>query len=90
MIERFEERAAIHQRAQPVETHGIEPLENVSVLPMLWGAAVFLHKSLNFLEAGDDAFLKGRATALLLRLREVVEFGAQFVEVEVTHSGPHP
>ncbi len=52
------------------------------------GADRVLDEALDFLEAGDDALLARRAAALLLRLGEVVEFGAQFVEVEVSHSGP--
>ena len=49
-----------------------------------------LDETLNLLEARDDPLLAWRATALLFRLGEIVEFGAQFVEVEVTHSGPRP
>ena len=90
MIERRKKRAAFLKRAQPVKAHGIEPLEDVAIFPVLRGAAVFLDKALDLLESGDDALLARRASALLLRLGEVVEFGAQFVEVEVTHSDPHP
>ena len=57
---------------------------------MLRGAAMLLDKSLYLVEASDDTFLACGAPALLLRLCEVVKFGTQFVEVEVTHSGPHP
>ncbi|WP_244529514.1 hypothetical protein [Mesorhizobium qingshengii] len=51
---------------------------------------MLLDKSLYLVEAGDDALLLRGAPAFLLRLREVVEFGTQFVEVEVTHSAPRP
>ena len=64
------------KRAQAVEAHGIQPLENVAVFPMLRGAAVLLDKPLNLLESGDDALLARRAAALLLRLREVVQFAS--------------
>ena len=51
---------------------------------------MLIGEALDFLEPGDDAFLARRPAALLLGLRKVGEFIAQFVEVEVTHSGPRP
>ena len=85
MVQRRKQGAALLKRAQAVEAHGIEPLEDVAIFPVLRRAAVLLDKSLDFLEAGDDALLARRASALLLRLRrQVVKFSAQFVEVEVS------
>ena len=90
MVERREKRPAFLKRAKPVEAHGVEPLEDVAIFPMLRRVAVLLDKPLDFLESGDDALLARGAAALLFRLGEVVEFGAQFVEIEVTHSAPRP
>jgi len=68
MIERFKHGAAIGQLAQTVEADGIQPLEDIAVLAVPWGAAVLLNETLNLLEARDDAFLARRATGLVLRL----------------------
>ena len=86
MVEWFEQRAALGKLAQAVEAHGVNPLENVPVLSMLGSTAVFLEESLDVLEARDDAFLARRPTARLFRRRELLEFRAQFVEVDLTHS----
>ena len=51
MVQRRQQRAAFLQRAQAVEAHGIEPLEDVAVFAMLRGAAVLLDKALDLLEA---------------------------------------
>ena len=78
------------QSAQAVEARGVKPLEDVTLLAMLRGAAMLIDETLNFLEARDDAFLARGAAALLIRLGEIREFAAQFIKIEVTHSGPHP
>lgn len=52
--------------------------------------AVHFEKSLDFLEPGDDAFLARGPPPFLLGDCEVVEFGAQIVKVDVTHSDPRP
>ena len=90
MIEWLQQRPALLKRAQAIKTHGIESLENIAVFSVLWGAAISIDKTLNLLKARDDTFLTGRATAFLLRLSKIVEFRAQFIKVEITHSGPHP
>ena len=69
MIERRKQRAAVLKRAQAIEAHGIEPLEDVAVFAVLRGAAVLLDEPLDLLEPGDDALLARRPAALLLRLR---------------------
>ena len=51
MVERREKRPAFLKRAQAVKAHGIKPLEDVAIFPMLRGAAVLLDKTLDFLEA---------------------------------------
>jgi hypothetical protein len=68
----------------------IEPLEDVAVFAVLWSAAVRLGKPLYVLETGDDTFLACTTTALLLRLGVIVQFGAQFIKVKITHSDPRP
>ena len=90
MIERSEKGTALLQRAQAVEARGVKSLEDVTLLAMLRGAAMLIGETLNFLEARDDAFLARGASALLFGLSEIREFVAQFIKVEVTHSGPHP
>ena len=60
MIEGFKQGAAIVQLAQAIEAHGIQPLEDVAVFPVLRGAAVLFDEPLNLLEAGDDALLARR------------------------------
>ena len=81
---------AFRERAQAVEPHRIKPLENVAVFAMLRRATVLLGEALDFLEAGDDALLVRRASALLLGLGKLGELRSEFVEIEVTHSGPPP
>ena len=90
MIERREQCLAFLPRAQTVEPHRVQPLENVPALPVPGRVTVLLEEPLYLLEARDDAFLAGRTAALLVRLRELVELRAQLIKVEVTHSGPHP
>ena len=90
MIERQKERSAFLQCAKPIETHRIEPFEEVAIFTVQWWMTVLLDKALDFFEPGDDTSLAGRSAALFLGLGEVVEFGAQLVQVEVTHSAPRP
>ena len=90
MIEGRQQRAAVLKSAQPVETDGVEPLEDVAVLAVLGSVAVLLHEALDFLEPRDDPLLARGAPDLLRRLGEVGQFVAQLVEVEVTHSGLRP
>ena len=88
MVQRRQQGAAVLERAQAVEAHGVEPLEDVAVFPVLRGATVLLDEALDFLESGDDALLARRASALLLRHGELGKLFGQFVEVGVTHSAP--
>jgi hypothetical protein len=90
MVQRCKRRAAFFKRAQPIKAHGIETLEDVTILAVPRGTVMLLNKPLDFLKPGDDAFLAQGMPALVLRLGEVIEFGAQFVKVKVTHSGPRP
>lgn len=53
---------------------------------MLRRASILLDEPLDLFEARDKAFLAGRASALLLRLRKFREFLGQFVEIRVIHS----
>jgi hypothetical protein len=90
MVKRRKKRTTFPKCAQAAEAHGIEPLKDVPIFPMLRGAAVLFDELLYLVESGNDAFLARGAPALFLRLGEVVEFGAQLVQVEVTHSALHP
>ena len=65
MIEGLKQATAFRQLAQAIEAHGIQPLEDVAVLPVLRSTAVLLDESLDLLEAGDDALLARRPAALL-------------------------
>ena len=76
MVQRLKQRAAFRKLAQTIEAHGIQPLEDVAILPVLRSAAVLFDKTLNLLEAGDDALLARRAADLLLRL----DLDAKFFE----------
>src|SRR3546814_4239529 len=69
-IEWREKRAALLQRAKPIQPHGIQPLEYIAVLTMLRGAAMFIGETLDFLEPGDDAFLPGPVPDLLFGSEE--------------------
>lgn len=64
MVERRKQRLALLKRAKTIEAHGIEPLEDVAIFPMLWGMTVFFDKTLDFFESSDDAFLARGAPAL--------------------------
>jgi hypothetical protein len=88
MVVWHEKGSAFLQRAQTIQAHGIQSLEDVPVFTMLRNTPMLFDKTLDFLEARDDAFLARRASALLLGLGEFVEFGAQFVEI--SHSVPRP
>ena len=48
MIERRKKRTAFLKRAQPVEAHGIEPLEDVALFAVLRGAAVLSRQTAEF------------------------------------------
>ena len=87
-VERHQQRPALLQRPHPFQAHGVDPLENILVFPMLRRPAMLFHELLDFLEPGDDALLAGRATALFLGLGELVEFVPQFIKF--AHSAPHP
>ena len=57
---------------------------------MLRSTTVLLDKPLYPVESGNDALLTRGVPAFLFRLGEVVELGAEIVEVDVTHSAPRP
>ena len=82
MIEGRQQRATILKSAQPVETDGVEPLEDVAVLAVPGGVTVLLHEPLDFLEACDDPFLPRRPSNRLFGLSEVSELGGEFVQVD--------
>src|SRR3546814_2463469 len=61
MIKGFKKRPAFLQRAQAVEPHGVEPLENIPVLTVAGCGPVLIDDALDFLETGDDALFARRA-----------------------------
>ena len=65
MIERFKERLAFRNLAQPVEPHGVESLENIPVLAMAGRSPVLVDEALDFLETGNDALFARRAAGSL-------------------------
>ena len=77
-----QQHAAFLDRAEPVEAHRVEPLEDVAVLAVAGGVTVLLHEPLDFLEACDDPFLSRRPSDRLLGLSEVRELGGEFVQVD--------
>ena len=90
MVEGRQQGATVLKRAQPIKPHRVEPLEDVAIFAMPGSTAMLLDEPLDLLEACDDPLLAGGAPDRLRGLREVGEFVAQRVEVEVTHSDPRP
>ena len=60
MIERLQQRPEFGKLAQAIETDGIEPLEDVSILAMLRRAAMLLDEALDLFKTRDDALLAVR------------------------------
>ncbi|MDY0960182.1 hypothetical protein SOM26_15920 [Sphingomonas sp. CFBP8993] len=77
--------AAFGLRAEPVEAHRVEPLEDVAALAMLGDAAVFVMEADDILEAGYDPFLARGAGADLLGGQVDAEFGKDIVVGHVSH-----
>jgi len=59
-IERRQQLASLGQRAQEIQTHGIEPLENITIFAALWQPAIFDHESLDIFKPGNDPLLQRR------------------------------
>src|SRR3546814_9747202 len=55
-----QEFARFRKHAHPFKAHRIEPFEDVAILAVLRQTAVFLHETLDVLEAGNDPLLKRR------------------------------
>ena len=68
IVERRKQIAARLKRAEPVEAHGVQALENIAVLSVLRDAPMPFDEPLYLLEARDDALLAWRTPAFLLRL----------------------
>ena len=81
MVERREHYAAFFERAKTVEPDGVEPVEDVAILAMLWFPTMFIDEALDVLEPSNDALLARRTPALLFRLREIRQFSTEIVEV---------
>ena len=59
MVEGLKQGAAVGQRAKAIETHGIQPLEDIAIFPMLGSTAMLFDETPDLLEAGDDPLLAG-------------------------------
>ncbi len=65
-IKRHEQFTTLRLRAQAMEqAHRVKALEDVAIFGMLRFAPVQVDEALNVLEAGDDALLPRRASAVL-------------------------
>ena len=76
--------------AKPIETDGIETLEDVSILAVQRRACVLLKESDNILEPGDDPLFARSVGARLLPLDFNAEFSKQFIISQVSHYSPVP
>ncbi|MGB3486512.1 MAG: hypothetical protein WBA62_00270 [Xanthobacteraceae bacterium] len=93
MIEGFDHGAAIGLPAQLIETHGIQPFEDVTILAMLRGAAMLVDETLNLLEPGDDPFLARRPAGFLLCLGFDAKLGKKLIILvgeSFRHARPPP
>ena len=77
MVKRRQQAARIFQFPQPIQPHGIEPFEDIPIFPMLWRAAMFRDKALDFLKPRNDAFFPRRTAALALGFDLNAEFFQQ-------------
>ncbi len=89
IVQRLQQRPTVGEGAQAVEPHGIQPLKNVAVFPVLRQVPVLLDKALDFFEARNDAFLTGRPPHRLFDRRELGELVGEFVQIRAVHSD-HP
>ena len=87
MVKRLQNTPAVLQRTQAVEADRVHALEDVIALAMPGRMAMLLHKSLDFLEPGNDPLLTWRSANTLVRRLEFREFLGQFVEVDISHTG---
>src|SRR3546814_20653084 len=71
----FKKRPAFLQRAQAVEPHGVEPLENIPVLTVAGCGPVLIDEALDFLDTGDDALFARRSSGSLFRFGLYTKFG---------------
>src|SRR5579883_1993458 len=93
MVEGFDHGAAIGQLAQAIKAHGIQALEDVAVLAVLWSAAMLFDEPLYLLETGDDPLLARRPARLLLRLGLDAKLGEKrviLVGKALSHVPPPP
>ena len=57
MVEGGHQRSALFLFADAVEAHGMDPLEDVAVFPMVWCPTMGLDEPLNLFEPRDDSLL---------------------------------
>ena len=87
MIKGCYQVAAFLKRSNAVQPHGVKPFKDVIVFAMLRGSAMLFYKALNLFKAGNDALFLGGQSLLFLRLGELIQLGAQFVQIN--HNDPH-
>ena len=87
-VEIAQQLARVGLVAQAVEADGVEPLEDVPVLAVLGGAAMFLAEADDVLEARDDPLLARRAGARLRRDRLDAKRAQQLEVAQLSHSRP--
>src|SRR3546814_20537401 len=80
--------ARFRKHAHPFKAHRIEPFEDVAILAVLRQTAVFLHETLDVLEAGNDPLLKRRERTHRLRRRINAKFGQQLAIAQLSHCPP--
>jgi hypothetical protein len=68
MVEGLKYATAVGLLANAIEAHGIQPLEDVAVFPVLRGTAMLLDETLNLLKACDDTLFARRPARVFLRL----------------------
>ena len=92
MIQRLKQHATLVEHTKPIETHRIQPFEDVAVFSMLRRAAVLLDEPLNLLEARDYPLLARCPTRFLLGLSlDAKLFEERVVLVgELRHERPRP
>jgi len=81
--------ARLGHAAQAIQTHRIQPFENVAVLAMLGRTAMRLHEPQDVLETCDQPLLLGRMGGGLVGCRFDAQRFQQVIVVHISHgSGP--
>ena len=81
MIDWFDQFPTIRLFADTIQSNGIQALKDITVFAMLWRAAMFFDKALDFLKPCDDALFAGRAALGFLLFNFDAKLGQQRVVV---------